>query len=457
MKKYIDFPKKITNGFETIQFLNRLLDDKEKDMYYNLSNIAFFEASMVPFFHSLNMQLFQTHEKILYNKINKEIEEFFLRNKYASKFNSKYMNIKLEDIYKTYIEFVEIKKDDESGFYIIEKNLKDKKLMDFNDELQNFFISLVGELTNNSHEHGETEKAYFCGQYYPKISKLSFAISNLGKTINDDLYEELEELLIQSDIGMNMTMQLVEELESSVSRKKLKTSEQIYDELKELLKAKLIYNDEENTKLKLKDGKLNILLVVGVNGVGKTTSIGKIAKKLKDSGKKVIIGAGDTFRAAAIEQVEEWGKRTGVEVVKQAHGSDPAAVIFDTVKTAKNRGFDVAILDTAGRLHNKRDLMKELEKINKIIREQSGETDFETLLVIDSTTGQNGLEQARIFNEIVDLTGIILTKFDGTAKGGIIFPITSELKKPIKFIGVGEGIEDLREFDKKEFVEAMFD
>ena len=279
----------------------------------------------------------------------------------------------------------------------------------------------------------------------------------LGKAIDDDLYEELEELLIQSDIGMNMTMQLVEELEKSVSQKKLKTSEQIYDELKELLKAKLIYNHENSTKLKLQDGKLNILLVVGVNGVGKTTSIGKIAKKLKDSGKKVIIGAGDTFRAAAIEQVEEWGKRTGVEVVKQAHGSDPAAVIFDTVKTAKNRGFDVAILDTAGRLHNKRDLMKELEKINKIIREQSGETDFETLLVIDSTTGQNGLEQARIFNEIVDLTGIILTKFDGTAKGGIIFPITEELKKPIKFIGVGEGIEDLREFDTKEFVEAMFD
>ena len=279
----------------------------------------------------------------------------------------------------------------------------------------------------------------------------------LGKTIDDDLYEELEELLIQSDIGMNMTMQLVAELEKSVAKKRLKTSEEVYDELKELLKAKLIYNDEKSTKLNLKDGQLNILLIVGVNGVGKTTSIGKIAKKLKNSGKKVIIGAGDTFRAAAIEQVEEWGKRTGVEVVKQAHGSDPAAVIFDTVKTAKNRNFDVAILDTAGRLHNKRDLMKELEKINKIIREQSGETDFETLLVIDSTTGQNGLEQARIFNEIVDLTGIILTKFDGTAKGGIIFPITEELKKPIKFIGVGEGIEDLREFDTKEFVEAMFD
>ena len=279
----------------------------------------------------------------------------------------------------------------------------------------------------------------------------------LGKTIDDDLYEELEELLIQSDIGMNMTIKLVEELEKSVAKKRLKTSEAVYEELKELLKEKLINNNKENTELKLKDGQLNIILVVGVNGVGKTTSIGKIAKKLKDEGKKVIIGAGDTFRAAAIEQVEEWGNRVGVEVIKQAHGSDPAAVIFDAVSTARNKNYDVVILDTAGRLHNKRDLMKELEKINKIIRQQSGQDEFETLLVIDSTTGQNGLEQARIFNEIVDFTGIILTKFGGTAKGGIIFPITAELEKPIKFIGVGEGIEDLRTFDTKEFVEAMFE
>ena len=278
----------------------------------------------------------------------------------------------------------------------------------------------------------------------------------LGKTIDDELYEELEELLIQSDIGMDMTMEIVADLEKQVAKKRLKVSQDVYEELKELLKDKLVYNTEENTKLDIQDGKLNIILVVGVNGVGKTTSIGKIAKKLKDEGKKVIIGAGDTFRAAAIEQIEEWGKRTGVEVVKQSHGSDPAAVIFDTVKNAKNRNFDVAILDTAGRLHNKRDLMKELEKINKIIKEQSGNDKFETLLVIDSTTGQNGLEQAKIFNEIVDLTGIILTKFDGTAKGGIIFPITNELKKPIKFIGVGEGIEDLRKFNSKEFVEAIF-
>ncbi len=281
----------------------------------------------------------------------------------------------------------------------------------------------------------------------------------LGKAIDDDLYEELEELLIQSDIGMNMTMQLVEKLEKQVSRKKLRTSEEVYEELKELLKEKLISNnsEEENIGLSLTEGELNVILVVGVNGVGKTTSIGKIANQLKNQGKKVIIGAGDTFRAAAIEQIEEWGKRTGIEVVKQSQGSDPAAVIFDTVTTAKNRNFDVVILDTAGRLHNKKDLMKELEKINKIIIQQSGKEKFETLLVIDSTTGQNGLEQARVFNEIVDLSGIILTKFDGTAKGGIIFPISEELKKPIKFIGVGEGMEDLRKFDVKEFVEAMFE
>ena len=281
----------------------------------------------------------------------------------------------------------------------------------------------------------------------------------LGKAIDDDLYEELEELLIQSDIGMNMTMQLVEKLEKQVSRKKLRTSEEVYEELKELLNEKLISNnsEEENIGLSLTEGELNVILVVGVNGVGKTTSIGKIANQLKNQGKKVIIGAGDTFRAAAIEQIEEWGKRTGIEVVKQSQGSDPAAVIFDTVTTAKNRNFDVVILDTAGRLHNKKDLMKELEKINKIIIQQSGKEKFETLLVIDSTTGQNGLEQARVFNEIVDLSGIILTKFDGTAKGGIIFPISEELKKPIKFIGVGEGMEDLRKFDVKEFVEAMFE
>ena len=345
------------------------------------------------------------------------------------------------------------------GNEISEKNKKNKKLKNEKKSEEN----------KNEEEKEKEEEKIEKTKKKPKLKPLKDRLATpkkgffsklkemfLGKTIDDELYEELEELLIQSDIGMDMTMEIVADLEKQVAKKRLKASQDVYEELKELLKDKLVYNTEENTKLDIQDGKLNIILVVGVNGVGKTTSIGKIAKKLKDEGKKVIIGAGDTFRAAAIEQIEEWGKRTGVEVVKQSHGSDPAAVIFDTVKTAKNRNFDVAILDTAGRLHNKRDLMKELEKINKIIKEQSGNDKFETLLVIDSTTGQNGLEQAKIFNEIVDLTGIILTKFDGTAKGGIIFPITNELKKPIKFIGVGEGIEDLRKFDSKEFVEAIF-
>lgn len=352
------------------------------------------------------------------------------------------------------------------------ENKKEKKIKN-NDEIYEKNKKLKNEKKSeeNKNEEGKEkeEEKIEKTKKKPKLKPLKDRLATpkkgffsklkemfLGKTIDDELYEELEELLIQSDIGMDMTMEIVADLEKQVAKKRLKASQDVYEELKELLKDKLVYNTEENTKLDIQDGKLNIILVVGVNGVGKTTSIGKIAKKLKDEGKKVIIGAGDTFRAAAIEQIEEWGKRTGVEVVKQSHGSDPAAVIFDTVKTAKNRNFDVAILDTAGRLHNKRDLMKELEKINKIIKEQSGNDKFETLLVIDSTTGQNGLEQAKIFNEIVDLTGIILTKFDGTAKGGIIFPITNELKKPIKFIGVGEGIEDLRKFNSKEFVEAIF-
>ena len=275
-----------------------------------------------------------------------------------------------------------------------------------------------------------------------------------GKPIDDEMYEELEDLLIQSDLGFDMTLRVIEELEERVKKAKAKDSEEVYEILKQILREKI---SSEDSALNIIDGKLNIILVVGVNGVGKTTSIGKIASKLKQKNKKVIIGAADTFRAAAIEQLEEWGKRTGVEVIKQSHGSDPGAVVFDTISTARSKKYDVAIIDTAGRLHNKSDLMKELEKINKIIMQQSGEENFEKLLVIDSTTGQNGLQQAKLFNEIVDLSGVILTKFDGTAKGGIIFAISDELKKPIKYLGVGEGIEDLREFDADEFVNAIFD
>ena len=275
-----------------------------------------------------------------------------------------------------------------------------------------------------------------------------------GKPIDDEMYEELEDLLIQSDLGFDMTLRVIEELEERVKKAKVKDSEEVYEILKQILREKI---SSENSALDIVDGKLNIILVVGVNGVGKTTSIGKIASKLKQKNKKVIIGAADTFRAAAIEQLHEWGKKTGEEVIKQSHGSDPGAVVFDTISTARSKKYDVAIIDTAGRLHNKSDLMKELEKINKIIIQQSGEDNFEKLLVIDSTTGQNGLQQAKLFNEIVDLSGVILTKFDGTAKGGIILAISDELKKPIKYLGVGEGIEDLREFNADEFVNAIFD
>ncbi|NYV27797.1 signal recognition particle-docking protein FtsY [Streptobacillus felis] len=274
----------------------------------------------------------------------------------------------------------------------------------------------------------------------------------VGEAITDDVYEELEELLIQSDLGMKMTMEIVANLEKNVRSKGIKTKELMYDELKLLLSEKLeVFQDNS---LNIQKGKLNVILVIGVNGVGKTTSIGKIAMKLKKEGKSVIIGAADTFRAAAIEQVEMWGQRAGIEVIKQKHGSDPAAVVFDTLNTAKSKNVDVAIIDTAGRLHNKVDLMKELEKIDKIIKQNVDE--YESLIVIDSTTGQNGLEQARIFNSISDISGIILTKFDGTAKGGIIFSIVAELNKPVKFLGVGEGVEDLRVFDSKEFINEMF-
>lgn len=274
-----------------------------------------------------------------------------------------------------------------------------------------------------------------------------------GTPITDDIYEELEEVLIQSDLGMNMTLDVVQNLEKNVRNKGIKTRELMYDELKQILIERLSIS--ENNELKIRDGKLNVIVVIGVNGVGKTTSIGKMALMFKKQGKKVVIGAADTFRAAAIEQVEVWSNRAGVELVKQKQGSDPAAVVFDTLNFAKNNNYDIAIIDTAGRLHNKVDLMKELEKIDRIIKQSVD--DYESLIVIDSTTGQNGLEQARIFNSISKISGIILTKFDGTAKGGIIFSIVDELQKPVKFLGVGEGVDDLRVFDCKEFVNEMFE
>lgn len=273
-------------------------------------------------------------------------------------------------------------------------------------------------------------------------------------TIDADLYEELEELLIQSDIGFDMTVKIVSALEKEVGKRGITNPEDIYEVLKDVMTKFLI---TEGNELDIVDGELNVILVVGVNGVGKTTTIGKLAKKYKSQGKKVIVGAADTFRAAAIEQLEEWGQRAGVEIVKKEQGSDPGAVVFDAIQVAQDKKADLLIIDTAGRLHNKSNLMKELEKINNIIQKKLGHTRYESILVIDGTTGQNGLSQAKIFNEVTKLTGFIVTKLDGTAKGGIVFSISEEIKKPIKYIGVGEKIEDLREFNVKDYIDAIFD
>lgn len=306
-------------------------------------------------------------------------------------------------------------------------------------EKKSFFTSLKEKLTKSREGLFGKLKNFFSGR----------------TIIDDEMYEDLEELLIQSDIGFDMTLKIVENLEKEVKLRGVKETEKVYDVLKDVLENFLI---RENNKLDIKEGRLNVILVVGVNGVGKTTTIGKMVSKLKAEGKKVIIGAADTFRAAAIEQLEEWAIRSKVDIVKHSQGADPGAVVFDTLKAAKSRKMDVAIIDTAGRLHNKKNLMDELLKINRIIKKEIGENEpYETLLVIDGTTGQNGLTQARVFNEVTKLTGFVITKLDGTAKGGIIFAISEELKKPVKFIGVGEGIEDLREFDADEFINAIFE
>ena len=284
------------------------------------------------------------------------------------------------------------------------------------------------------------------------FSKLKNIFTSKSK-VDDSIYEELEDLLLQSDVGLSMTTNLIDQLEKEVKSKKVDNTEEVYEILKRLMSEFLLSQD---SKIYLKNNKINVILIVGVNGVGKTTTIGKLALKYKNLGKKVLLGAGDTFRAAAVEQLEEWAKRADVDIVKGREGADPASVVYDTLSRAEITKADVVIIDTAGRLHNKANLMRELEKINNIIKKKIGEQEYESLLVIDGTTGQNGLNQAKEFNSVTALTGFIVTKLDGTAKGGIVFSVSEELKKPIKFIGLGEKIGDLIEFNAKDFVEAIF-
>ncbi len=274
-----------------------------------------------------------------------------------------------------------------------------------------------------------------------------------GKEIDDDLYEELEEALIQGDVGVNTALDLVERLREREKKDKLKNSVQLQeafaDELVELL-------GEEEQPLNLVPGELNIILFVGVNGVGKTTSIGKIAYQLKEDGHKVILGAADTFRAAAADQLKIWGERVGCDVIAHQEGADPAAVVFDAIAAAKSRGCDVLLIDTAGRLQNKVNLMNELGKIRKIIDREAPECLRDVLLVLDATTGQNALNQAKVFKETAGVSGVILTKLDGTAKGGVVIGVKAEYDLPIKYIGVGEQKEHLQVFNPRTFAEALF-
>lgn len=271
--------------------------------------------------------------------------------------------------------------------------------------------------------------------------------------IDEDFYEELEEVLVMADIGIHATTEILEQLRKRVKEEKIKDVAEckqiLIDSIKEQMYVEKNAYDFEDKK--------SVVLFIGVNGVGKTTSIGKLSSQLKKKGKKVLVAAADTFRAAAIEQLEEWTNRAGVDIIAQQEGSDPAAVVFDALASAKAKGTDILLVDTAGRLHNKKNLMEELKKINRIIDREYPDAYRETFIVLDGTTGQNAMAQAKQFSEVADITGIILTKLDGTAKGGIAIAIQSELKIPVKYIGIGEKIDDLQKFNADDFVDALFE
>ena len=305
------------------------------------------------------------------------------------------------------------------------------------EEKKGFFKRLVSGLTKTRENIVSSIDSIFSGY----------------SSIDDDFYEEIEEILVMGDLGINATNNIIEDLKRQVAEKKIKDPQECKKLLMDSIKAQMAVGEAayefENRK--------SVVLVIGVNGVGKTTSVGKLAGKLKDQGKKVVLAAADTFRAAAGEQLTQWANRAGVELIGGQAGADPASVVYDAIAAAKARNADVLLCDTAGRLHNKKNLMDELHKIYRIIEREYPEAYLETLVVLDGTTGQNALLQARQFNEVADVTGIILTKLDGTVKGGIAVAIESELDIPVKYIGVGESIDDLQKFNSDEFVNALFD
>lgn len=271
-------------------------------------------------------------------------------------------------------------------------------------------------------------------------------------TIDEDFYEELEEALIMADLGVNTAMKVVEDLRDKVKEQRLTSTEEVRDLLKSELKSLMFVTDDAYDFV----DKRTVLLIIGVNGVGKTTTIGKLSNQYKEAGKTVLLAAADTFRAAAIDQLKEWANRSGVPIIAQGENSDPGAVVYDAVQSAKAKDVDILICDTAGRLHNKKNLMDELSKIYRIIEREYPDAHKEVLLVLDATTGQNAVQQAKLFKETADITGVVLTKLDGTAKGGIAIAIQSDLNLSVKYIGVGEGINDMRPFDSNDFIDALF-
>ncbi|ANY75439.1 signal recognition particle-docking protein FtsY [Paenibacillus ihbetae] len=285
------------------------------------------------------------------------------------------------------------------------------------------------------------------------IEKVSDLVTR-RKKIDEEFYEELEEILIGADVGVNTVMDLMDDLRAEVKKRRIEDAADLQPVLSEKL-MELLRDDSSNELRENPDG-ITVILFVGVNGVGKTTTIGKLAHRYKQQGKKVLLAAGDTFRAGAIEQLEVWGERVGVEVIKQQAGSDPAAVMFDAVQAAKQRQADVLLCDTAGRLQNKTNLMEELNKIFRVIQREIPSAPHEVLMVLDATTGQNALSQAKLFGEKSGVTGLVLTKLDGTAKGGIVIAIRQELNLPVKLVGLGEKMEDLQTFDSEQFVHALF-
>ncbi|MDQ0427800.1 fused signal recognition particle receptor [Planomicrobium stackebrandtii] len=319
-----------------------------------------------------------------------------------------------------------------------------------------FFKKLKDKFAGNTEAEESTEK-YKEGLTKTRTgftSKINDLVAKYRK-VDEDFFEELEEILLQADVGFETVIELMDELRYEVQRKNVRDTSNVQSVISEKLVDIYQAGEAETNEINFVDG-LTVILVVGVNGVGKTTTIGKLAHRFKNEGKTVMLAAGDTFRAGAIEQLDVWGQRVGVDVIKQSEGSDPAAVMYDAVRSAKSRGVDVLICDTAGRLQNKVNLMNELQKVHRVISREIPGAPHEVLLTLDATTGQNAMIQAQTFKEVTDVTGIVLTKLDGTAKGGIVLAIRNKLKIPVKYVGLGEKLDDLQPFDAQKYVYGLF-